>query len=104
MRTTFEILEDVKSNIDVDKDELKYCLLAIDAMSTMTSSSFHSLLNKEKQWKIAIPLKIENNFYAWKRLLKASPIDWLGDNIPENKEYQSKRRIALGLFNKFSKK
>ena len=102
MRTTYQIIEDVKDGKDVEKDELRYCLLAIDAMSSITTSSFHGLLRRKEQWNVAIPLKIQSDFDAWKRLLNVSPKHWLGDNVPENQQYQTMRRISLKLFNKFS--
>lgn len=106
MRSTNEILADVKDNIDVDKEELRMALLVLDAVNFFNHSHLRRLLQggigaelTTKEFPgVCIELGVSKNEYE---ALKMDPIQYLGpDHIPGTEEWKQFHDVATKIFNK----
>ena len=97
--TLFEIVEAVKNNERVDHDDLRYALLAIDALHTFEQMDIERLAEHVNHPRVELIHK-----ESWRRsktAFAAFPKNWLGpDNLPESEEYQRRRRTAFALLRK----
>lgn len=110
MRSTIEILSDVKDNADVDKEELRMALLVLDTLIFFNRNHIRRLikggvgaeLTKNEFPDEHAELGISEHEY---NALRMDPIKYLGrDHIPGTPEWESVHRVATKIFNKFVNK
>ena len=107
MRSTNQILCDVKEGTDVDKEELRMALLVLDSICFFNHTKFRNLL----KGGLAADLVVKQSFPEananlgvpvdeW-NALRADPIEYLGpDHIPGTAEYERIHSIAKKMFDK----
>jgi len=105
MRTLLEIIEAVKDNEEVTLDELKYALLAIDALWHFDKNDLSRLRSKIIEGKPVLSIVCKDArdraFHRVKAALEKNPKEWLGwKNDPKNPEYQEFRKFAFALAKK----
>lgn len=96
MRELREIIEAVKDNLDVSKDELKYALVAMSALMHFDTQALEKLADGKIKGKTFLSYDPE---FQWKehlertrRAMCKSPKEWLGENHDfRSKEYQERR-------------
>lgn len=109
MRTLSDIVEAVKANERPDYEELRYALLAYQALATFDGMALMRLAEAER--RKAVPRltrsavwQHEEQFRRFKLALAKSPKEWVGwNNDPENPEYQQRRAAAMRIFTNFIK-
>ena len=105
MRSTIEILIDVKDNIDVDKEELRMALLVLDSLSFLNRNHFKRLLKGGIGAELTATefpdaygeLGISKHEY---QALRMDPIQYLGeDYIPGTESWSRIHKIANNILN-----
>lgn len=104
MRTLGNIVEAVQRNERPDYEELRYAVLALQALSTFDRMAFMKLAETEREQRK--PLLTRSAVWQWeeffnriKRAMEKSPKEWVGwNNDPENPEFQERRSIALKIY------
>jgi len=98
MRSLLEIIEATKAGEKPDYEELRYALLAVDALLTFSSRALMRLADKEKENRRII-LAHDEDFRRVKAALGKTPKEWVGwNNDPENPEYQRRIKVSRKLF------
>lgn len=106
MRSTNDILIDVKDNKDVSKEELKMALLVLDSINFFNHNHLKRLLKgglgaeltKKEFPDACADLGISKLEFEG---LKKDPYEFLGpDHIPGTKEWEVIHKAATNLFNK----
>lgn len=92
MRTLYEIIEGARDGIKPTHDECYYAMLALDSLCTLNRMSLDRVC--ENPTPIRCTVTAEQVFEQSKTAFSVSPRKWLGDNVPENKDYQAMRRVA----------
>lgn len=93
MRTIAEVLELVKGGGDATEEELRYTLIALEALSTMDGSALRRASRME--WG--------ERFTRWKRALNQQPKKYVGwNNDPDNPDYQRRRKESLALLKRIT--
>jgi len=106
MRTLFEIIEQIKSGGRPDYEELRYAIMALDALSTFDHMAMRKIAEREKEGKkpflvSSAVFQHDEQFKRWKTALNSDPKKWCGEsNDPDSPEYQKCRALALRLFKK----
>ena len=100
VRTLFEIIEAAKDGKTISGTEAMLAMLALEALSTFDHMELERLSEHCKCQPARQTLYTGERFRRWKTALNKSPLDWLGDNVPTNLEYQRRRKIALKLLGK----
>lgn len=105
MRSTIEILSDVKDNIDVDKEELRMALLVLDSINFLNHNHFRRLLKGGVGAELTAnefpdvhgELGISKHEY---QALHMDPIQYLGeDHIPGTASWSRIHKIANNILN-----
>jgi hypothetical protein len=105
MRSLTDIVDEAKDGGKPSYNELRYALIAYDALLTFAGNDVMGLCDHEKQeWYKEIVAR--EHFNRLQRALAKSPKEWLGkNNDPDNLTYQAGRgqskRIYSGLQKKF---
>jgi len=100
MRTLYEIIECVKDGGKPGYDELRYALVALDALATFDR---HDILiyGQAEHAAVAFKLKSTESFRRWKDALNKDPKAWLGPNHdPDTAECQRMRKISFAIATK----
>ena len=105
MRILLEIIEEVKDGGRPDYDELRYALLAYQAMFFFDHKNLLEELTREKpRQRFIKKMMADNSFNMLKNALNKSPKEWLGPNHdPDNQGCQEFRKSANKLFDKVVK-
>jgi hypothetical protein len=101
MRTLGDIIEATRNGERPEYDELRYALLAYQALLTFDQMAFMKLAAAERDGKK--PILTTSSVWQWeehfnrvKRALEKSPKEWVGwNNDPDNPEFQHRRKISL---------
>ncbi len=104
MRSLGEIAEDVRSGARPPYEELRYAVIAYQALLTFDNMALMKLAETERENKPR--LLTRSAVFQWKeyfnrvkRALEKSPKDWVGwENDPDNPEFQKRRKISEKLF------
>lgn len=91
--TLTQLIESVKDGQRPDPDELRYALLALDAMCTFNSMDMLAMYEGAQ----VKPL-VEKSFDrmgCWNQLPAKEIVGWLND--PDNPDYQESRRLAQSI-------
>ena len=108
MRTLGEISEAVRSNERPDYEELRYAVLAYQALTTFDSRALMRLSEAEREQKKPMlsnsaVFQYREHFTRFKLALAKSPQEWVGwNNDPANPEFQKHRAIGLKLLDRFT--
>ena len=106
MRSTNDILIDVKDNKDVSKEELKMALLVLDSINFFNHNHLKRLLKgglgaeltKKEFPDACADLGISKLEFEG---LKKDPYEFLGsDHVPGTKEWEVIHKAATNVFNK----
>ena len=109
MRSTVDILIDVKNNVDVDKEELKLALLVLDAINFFNHNHIKRLLKGGTAANLThkdFPGSCKDLGISESELkaLNSDPISYLGpDHIPGTLEWNEFHQLSLSLLDKFNK-
>lgn len=104
MRTLYEIIEDVKDNKKPDYEEIRYALLVYNFLFNMDHINLRKeLLSENRSPEFIRKLKADNSFNMAKTALNKSPKEYVGNDDPENPEYQRRRTIGNKIFDKIMK-
>lgn len=97
-KTLSEILTAVKDNDPVAEQELRHALIAMENLLTFAMMDIRKFVSGNDH-SSAVKIHAEA-FWRNKRCLKSPPKKWLGDSIPENPEWQDRRKRAEHLMDK----
>lgn len=109
MRSTIDILCDVKDNIDVDKEELRIAILVLDEINFFNHNYMRRLLKGGLAAELAArefsdkgaDLGISEAEY---KALQMDPIEYLGtDRIPGTPEWEIIHKTAQSILDKILK-
>lgn len=101
MRTLSQIMDAVKENQPATEEELRYTLLAMDALSHWDRNFLIRFAGNDKPNVVRCELEANESFRRWKTALGAEPKTYVGwNNDPANPEYQRRRSIALKIADK----
>lgn len=106
----FEIIESVKSNKPVDKENMIYTIIALDSLLFFEKSAIRALAEAKRGNRPAVLngdpfFQEKESFKRIKNALDKDPKEWLGwDNDPKNPEYQKEREIAHKVLDKIISK
>lgn len=102
-----EIIDAVLENQPATEEELRYTLVAYQALATWDREyllRFAAEDKKDRPSPLSAYLQANESFKRWKRALAQDPKVYTGwNNDPANPEYQHRRKIALKLFDKAMK-
>lgn len=102
----YEIIESVKSNKPVDKENMIYAIMALDNLWFFDKHAITNLAEAKRGVRPSIlngdPIYQEKeSFRRAKQALNKDPKEWMGwDNDPKNPNYQKDREIAIKLLEK----
>ena len=108
--TLYEIIESVKSNEPVDREDMIYAILMLDSLWFFEKRVIRDLADAKRGTRIAMlngdPLFQEKeSFRRTKTALDKNPKEWMGwDNDPKNPNYQRFRKSANELMGKIIRK
>ena len=106
MRVLGKIVEDVMSGGKPLYEELRYAVVAYQALCTFDTSALMKLAEAEREKKLpfltrSAVFQFEEHFNRMKCALAKSPKEWVGwNNDPDNPEVQRRRRVAFAVYEK----
>lgn len=106
VRTLFEIIDEAKGGGRPEYDELRYALVALDALhnfDTRELMRLGAMYRDGKKFCITLDpwRSYEESFKRIKAALGKSPKEWLGpNNDPDSPLVQKRRAAALKLFDR----
>ena len=101
MRTLGDILEAVKANQAATEEELRYALLAADALRHFDHSFLFRFAGPDAPNALRAKMEGTETFNRAKRAFAVDPKSYVGwNNDPANPEYQKRRAVALKIFDK----
>ncbi len=97
MRTLGEIIEDVKSDVKVTREEMIYSLLCMANLHYADHMAIRMMRDKTpanlRLVMFGPDFQVRESFDRFKKALNSDPKKFLGpDNDPKNKEYQEIRK------------
>jgi len=98
MRSLNDIIEAVKDGEKPDYDELRYALLVLDFIGTMTQSMVLGLYGKDNLNGFD-KLKIDNNYKMRQKAFSTDPKHYIGSFDPDLPGYQEDRARSQRIFN-----
>lgn len=112
MKSTCEIIADIKDGKEVPYDELKMACLVLDSLVFLYKQDTKHLLKggigadmvKRTNYSDVESSSMELGTPSWYwKAIKKDPIEWLGDkNIPGTPEYDRHYQLSKALFDKFA--
>ena len=90
MRTIGETIDDVRDGKRPEYEELLYSLCVMATASHMDGVHIRQMVGKGNL-EMRVKMLAKSNFDKWKAIHNANPIEYLGDDIPSNPEYQDRR-------------
>ena len=113
LKSTCEIIADLKDCKEVSYDELKMACLVLDSITFLFKQDTKHLLKggigadmvKQMNYKDSKTSSMELGIPSWYwTAIKKDPIEYLGiRNIPGTPEYEEHYKVSKALFNKFCK-
>jgi hypothetical protein len=98
MRKLIDIIEDVKDGGKPDYEELRYSVIALDALLFFDHKNLLEITKDTKE--IFLKLRQEESFRRFKMALDKPPKDFVGwNNDPDNPGYQKRRKLHFKVFN-----
>lgn len=109
MKTLFEIITEIKNGGKPDYDDLRYSVLALDALLYFDSKQIRDAASEfmaGKVPKIQTPeFRYNESFRRNKAAFEKNPKEYVGwNNDPENPEYLNRVKMSNRLFNKIVSK
>ena len=102
--TLYEIIEFVKSNKSVDKEDMIYTILALDGLWFFEMRAIRDLAEAKRGVRPSVlngdPIHQEKeSFRRAKQALNKNPKEWVGwNNDPKNPDYQKDRKMLLSYW------
>lgn len=103
MRILSEIIEDVKAGGKPEYDELRFALLAYNALLFFADRDVRRL-SEPTVSELIKKLTNEENFNRHKKALEKDPKVYIGNDNPDLPEYQEQRKQSERIFNGIMKK
>ena len=98
-RTLAQILDAIKDNGKADYEELRYALLAVDALRHLDARALQRLRKQVEHGqdpRAMVRLSADESYRTVSGAMRTPPKAWLGPNHdPENPEYQAVRKAAF---------
>ncbi len=110
MKTLFEILDEVKSGGKPDYEDLRYAVVALDALRHFDNNALNNLRKAKLEGKPVVMLydpdwQARESFERFKKALGLPPKEYCGiTHDPDNPEYQRFRKAALSIYAAVEKK
>jgi hypothetical protein len=99
MKTLFEIINEVKDGGRPEYEDLRYALIALDALAYFDK---RALMGIQGKGNYTVDYVAES-FARWKVAFDKPPKEYVGkNNDPDNPAVQRRRRVALKLLDKFT--
>lgn len=108
MRTLSEILDIAKSGGKPKYDELRYALLAMEALSIFDADNLRQMASdfmEGKTPRLMTPKWMhEKSYTRWQTALAKSPKEYLGhNNDPDNPLVQKRRKASAEMWSRLAK-
>lgn len=103
MRNLCDIIEAVKDGEKPEYDEIRYALLAVDALLYFANNDVKKLL-KEPVNPLVKELIEKDNFKRFHSALNKDPKSYVGNQDPDLPEYQEDRARSKLIYENFMKK
>lgn len=107
-KTLLQIVDDIKDGLRPEYEDLRFAVLALDALLYFESNAIRSLAEtvrkKTKPILSGDPLYQEESSFSRRKVAYAKPPkDWVGESHnPDNYDYQKFRKSSKKLFNKIT--
>lgn len=108
MKTLLEIVDEIKDGLKPDYEDLRFAVLALDALLDFESNAIHSIAGgvrkNQKPFLISDPIyQEESGFQRRKKAFARPPKEWVGESHnPDNLQYQKFRAGSKNLLKKFT--
>jgi hypothetical protein len=102
MRKLINIIEDVKDGKKPEYEELRFALLAYNALLYFANKDVETLTTGYVS-DIVKEFRKNANYTRHQKALNADPQLWMGNENPDLPEYQRQRKLGQGILNKVLK-
>ena len=108
MKTLSEIIDICKDGGKPTIDEARFAICVMDALMVFDSLFHTRRVSRELDGKdpdfFSAEYYYEERFNRVKSAMNKTPIEWLGNNNPDNEDVQKRRKISNNIFNKIKNK
>lgn len=110
MKTLGQIIDDVKDGAKPDYEDLRYAVIALDALRHFNWNSLHTLATREKAGKYRADLfglqhAVEERFNQQKAAFAVPPKQYVGtSHDPDTEECQRWRKMSKNILKKVMEK